>query len=141
MLPLRFWTKVDKKGPDACWPWTGAKDTMGYGLLRVSRKSLRAHRLLLEETLGRPLGLDMCALHRCDTRACVNPAHLWEGTQAENNQDRHRKGRTVLPVERARGVGVGTSKLTPDQIGVIRVATGSARAIAAQFGVTHTTVL
>lgn len=98
----RFWSKVDRSaGPDGCWPYRGAL-VRGYGRFVLSWdrpgngarvKIVRAHRYAFRLARGRdPLpGLDLC--HRCDNRACCNPAHLWEGTRRDNMQDASRKGR------------------------------------------------
>src|ERR1035437_6125251 len=77
-----FWSKVDRLGgPDACWPWMGARDQDGYGLFRppkaTRRPTQRAHRFALELKLGRPLAPGMQARHAvCDNPPCCNPAHL-----------------------------------------------------------------
>ena len=92
-LEDRFWAKVDKRGSDECWEWTGAKQNQ-YGQFRKpgSRKKLYAHRVSFEIHKGQiPDG--MCILHRCDTPLCVNPNHLFLGTQAENLQDMSNKDR------------------------------------------------
>lgn len=93
----RFWSKVNKT--DACWLWTGATRGGGYGFIaqrRVDGRQLRtmAHRMAWELTHGAvPDGLIAC--HRCDTPACVNPSHLFLGTQKDNIADALRKGRLV----------------------------------------------
>jgi len=90
----RLWARVEK-GPE-CWLWTAPTDTKGYGQLRVGGRLVMAHRLSWELANGAiPEGL--CVLHRCDVAACVNPGHLFLGTKGDNNTDRHRKGRTVVP--------------------------------------------
>ena len=95
-LSQRFWEKVDRSGE--CWLWTGARDTAGYGLIGVgSGKISTAHRVSWRLATG-SLPIDgVCVLHRCDVRHCVNPAHLFLGTHADNMADMAAKGRGVTP--------------------------------------------
>lgn len=85
-----FEAKINKT--ESCWLWIGAKDTKGYGALTSNYKTLRAHRYSYLLHRGPiPEGLHVC--HSCDTPACVNPDHLWLGTNKENHKDKIEKGR------------------------------------------------
>lgn len=89
-LAERFWKKVQKT--NSCWTWIGCKNRTGYGIIRLEPRNLRAHRVSWELVNG-PIPDGMHVLHRCDNPTCVNPAHLYLGTQKDNIQDAASKGR------------------------------------------------
>jgi hypothetical protein len=94
----RYWAKVYKRDPSGCWLWIGAKHVEGYGLMvrrinGVARQIRATHIALALDGRSVPAGL--CALHTCDRTACVNPAHLYVGTPADNARDRDSRGRTA----------------------------------------------
>lgn len=130
-----FW-RLTMKSPDGCWLWRGAAlPPMGHGTIRRGKKNYTVHRLSWEIHRGPiPDGLQVC--HHCDVPKCVNPDHLFIGTQADNNRDRHAKGRTVMP--RLRGSQHPGAKLTEDDVRAIRAAHHkiSAPQLAKQYGVT-----
>jgi hypothetical protein len=91
----RFWAKVDIRGPNECWPWTGSKDRYGYGQYGSKKcKSGRwiASRFAWTVTNG-PIPDGVEVLHSCDDPPCCNPACLFLGTQADNMLDMHAKRR------------------------------------------------
>ena len=108
LLERWFLSRVNKT--NACWLWNGASVEHGYGRLRLFGKLVYAHRLSWELYRG-PIPTNMCVLHRCDTRLCVNPEHLFLGTRIDNNHDRTTKGRN------------GGCKLTKEQVLEIRKST------------------
>lgn len=87
----RFWAKVRKT--DTCWLWTGAT-SVGYGMFKHTGvgATMSTHRLAYESLVG-PIPAGQSVLHRCDTPACVNPSHLFLGSQADNMRDCAEKGR------------------------------------------------
>ncbi len=88
----RFIRLVDKT--DGCWLWKGATfKNGGYGRIIIKGKHYRAHRLSYELFKVPPGDMKVC--HTCDVTRCVNPDHLWLGTDTENIADRDAKGRTA----------------------------------------------
>lgn len=111
----RFWGKVDKRGPDDCWEWGACGNSNGYGLLKVDGRMALVHRFSWTLAYG-PIPEGLCVLHKCDNRACCNPAHLFLGTHRDNMRDRDRKGRNnALAGERH-----GMARLTKEQVLEIR---------------------
>lgn len=92
-----FWRKVDVRGDDECWEWTGCKNKQGYGNFYINRKLLRPHRFSWIIHFGDiPQGEGyhgICVCHKCDNPGCVNPRHLWLGTNMDNQVDSIKKGR------------------------------------------------
>lgn len=140
MSSALFWSKVDKRGPDECWEWTGRVCPKGYGYFdrRRGRKCKwkeRAHRHAWSLVNGEiPKGLHV--LHRCDNPKCVNPRHLFLGTHRENMQDKVRKGRQARNTH-VRGEMQGNAVLTDGEVLLIRELAGSLtqRRIGERFGI------
>lgn len=125
-----------------CLIWTGNKSKFGYGHIRWSGRSAYTHRLSYENNVG-PIPAGMKVLHRCDKPACIDPAHLFLGTDLDNVADRQRKGRQAkgeTVAKHVRGENSPTASLTNAQVRAIRVAPGPQRAIAARFSVCQMTV-
>lgn len=144
----RFWSRVDKAHGRGCWLWLGHL-TFGYGYIGAggrNGKTNRAHRVSWELHHG-PIPEGLLVLHRCDNRRCVNPDHLFLGTQADNVADMIAKGRDAAPGLRARhGQSPGRAKLNPIQVREIRRTycrgsdTHGSYALAALYGVAQGTI-
>lgn len=94
-LPDRFWRRVDKSA-GGCWLWTGGAHEFGHGRYWLNGANRPAHRVIWEARNGHvPDGLFV--LHKCDVPSCVNPDHLFVGTQDDNMRDKTEKGRQYRP--------------------------------------------
>jgi hypothetical protein len=94
----RFWSKVDKRGPDECWPWTTGQLQDGYGAFAYTDAAgrcirLGAHRWLAGHLRASHLGPGEEACHHCDNPPCCNPDHIYIGDHAQNMADREARGR------------------------------------------------
>ena len=107
----RFWMKVTVTSPIECWLWTGCLDSYGYGLFGINKKLYKSNRVSYQLHFG-ALSTKMYVLHKCDTPACVNPNHLFLGTQKDNVKDMMIKNRG----NRAKGEAVNTCKLNKYQV-------------------------
>ncbi len=137
-LAQRFWSKVDKRGPDECWPWTAAIDNKGYGRFGIRAGMMRgAHQVAYWLTYGQT-DKGVCVCHRCDNPPCCNPAHLFKATHAENMLDRDKKGRHRNGG--LRGETHGSAKLTEVQVLAIRVDPRRQVDIAQEYGITQVAV-
>src|SRR6267142_469485 len=107
----RFWSKIDKSGD--CWLWTAGSGSTGYGYFYIGRVQYAAHRFAWVSKHG-PIPAGMQVLHSCDVRRCVR--HLFLGTQSDNIQDMHNKGRGFDN----RGSRHPLAKLTEEDVEEIR---------------------
>jgi hypothetical protein len=96
-LADRFMDYVSPEPNSGCWLWDGSCDRKGYGQLRISKQVLKPATHVSLQLDGRPVPHGMGACHHCDNPACVNPAHLFIGTQKDNTADMIRKGRGSKP--------------------------------------------
>jgi len=140
----RFRARFVVGEPDACWPWLGSTLKPGYGKMTIfDKQTALAHRLAyLFEYRRFPMltedGKRACACHHCDNMLCVNPTHLFVGSQIDNIRDRHTKGRSkggVNPGELS-----GHNKLTDSQVVEILSSAGSNAVVARRYGVSAGTI-
>lgn len=82
----RFWSKVDRGTDDECWDWKGSTNRYGYGRMRIRGRLYYVHRIVWELFYG-PIPEGKLVLHKCDNSLCVNPNHLYIGTQSDNMSD------------------------------------------------------
>lgn len=126
----RFVFPVTESG---CWIWMGALNPVsGYGCLTAENKVQTAHRRSWKIHRGPiPAGQNVC--HHCDIRCCVNPDHLYLGTQRENLRDMVKRGRGRKVLGEARP----TAKLTDETVRAIRASSKSNRALAVEYSVSY----
>lgn len=143
---VRFWSYVDRSpgyGPNGdCWLWTGTingptrSTTGGHGQISWGCKRVGAHRAAYMLAVG-PIPRGLCVCHRCDVRACCNPAHLFVGTMADNTRDMFDKGRA----NKAKGERHGRAKLTDEAVAAMRESRAAGRSFASlarEYGVSYT---
>lgn len=130
----RFWASTHPRYQ--CWEWKGAKNEKGYGIFNTGSGNVRAHRYSYEMHHG-PISKGKLVCHSCDNPGCVNPDHLFCGTEAHNTADAVSKGRM------AKGEASGTAKLSEANVVEMRrlKSIGVSRDhLAKQFGVHPQTV-
>ncbi len=135
---ILFWKNIEKT--DGCWLWRGHRNKLGYGRMQVGdwRNNAwiaYAHRVSYAVNIEQPFSL--LVLHKCDNPSCVNPAHLFIGTQEANMHDMDSKNRRV----HAHGEKGGAAKMTNEKVLEMRAlhANGKTRAeIGRLFGLGFT---
>ena len=134
----RFWSRTRLDAATGCAIWTGPPRSNGYGQVSYLGRNFKAHRFAWMLSGGTPAdGVVIC--HRCDTPLCVNPQHLFAGSQRDNLDDMRAKGRAVF----VHGEKVGSARLTESLVHGIRkrIASGeSDSAIARSVGVCSRTI-
>lgn len=131
----RFWCKVELSGIDECWNWKAGCNSNGYGKFYIKNITYRAHRISWTLHYG-SIPTTMNVLHACDNKKCVNPKHLFLGTQKENIQDAIKKGRFKA--------GQYQNKLKPCDVATIRkeykFGVIGYKLLAKKYNVTRTTI-
>lgn len=106
--PEVLWSKVNKRGPNECWPWKGWRHNKGYGRVEINDQTYYAHRVIFD--LARP-GIiklrddgsrEQCVRHSCDNPVCCNPGHLIIGTHQDNMNDKVSRNRVSRAKPRAK---------------------------------------
>lgn len=146
-MPLEFVKKsLDRGGyvvdENGCHIWAGVVSTNGYGV--VSIKSLRFHAHRAAKVFeGGPIPDGLYVCHKCDVRNCINPDHLFLGTQSENMKDASRKGRITAfrhPGSMVRGEEHKMARLTDAAAEDIRTSSLEPRFLMAKYSVAYSTV-
>lgn len=119
-----------KEPNSGCWLWTASLGDHGYGQIAKDGRPQTTHRISYEMHFG-PIPDDKWVLHKCDTRSCVNPDHLWLGTAKDNTIDMYSKDRHSRPI----GEKAPTAKLTTEDVKTIRTLTGTSEEIGRLYGV------
>jgi hypothetical protein len=120
--------------PSGCWLWKRSLNSKGYGSFWSGKKKLSAHRASwLLHTGDIPDGQQV--LHQCDNPRCVNPAHLFLGTNADNVADREAKGRGFNPSNVRHLAPTKLSATDVVEIRRLRQGGQSLSSLAQQFGV------
>jgi HNH endonuclease len=135
-LEERFLTKINKTEA-GCWEWTAFKNKLGYGQISMGRRGegrSLAHRVsysIYKESI--PAGMLIC--HACDNPGCVNPDHLFMGSQSDNMRDCSNKGRVNKSIKLL-GEKHARSKLSEDDVRLIRSTKGRTTELSKQLGIT-----
>ena len=135
----RFWKYAEPVTESGCWIWMGGLHSGGYGSFKLGpdetgyRAQVMAHRYSYLQFVG-PIPEGHCVCHKCDVMTCVNPAHLFVGTQAENIKDAQRKDRNP------KGERHGMAKLSDADVEKIRVDTRKLTEVAGDYGVCISTI-
>ena len=126
--------KVAKIPETGCWIWLGSITKHGYGKMTLGAKThINAHRASYELKHG-PIPEGMLALHHCDIKCCVNPDHIFLGTQQANMNDKVCKNR------QANGIKHGMSKLTEEQAKEAKFGNVKPVELAKKFNCSATTI-
>lgn len=135
MRKLDFWTQYIPEPNTGCWLWSAGYGAAGYGGARLNGRCEGAHRVAYILAVGPiPSGMSVC--HRCDTRGCINPDHLFLGTVRDNLTDMRAKGRQARGEKLSRAVSAGlggTAVLSDTDIKAIRASSESSAELGRRY--------
>jgi HNH endonuclease len=149
-LPKRLWPKIAMAGEHECWLWTASKlypPAYPYGIFCTPDGRKQAHRVMFETYVGDiPSGMIVC--HTCDNPSCVNPGHLFLGTNKDNSEDMVAKGRAAMQPnsprwrETSKDIPIHRQqiRLTPEQEVQIMADDRPAEMLAKLYGVHRATI-
>jgi HNH endonuclease len=132
-LEVRFRQRVTQEPNTGCWLWTGNTFPNGYGQISCGGRKLLTHRVSFELDRG-SVPADKVVCHRCDVPLCVNPDHLFLGTQSDNVSDCYKKGRRPV------GSLKSNALLTEEAVADIRTYRLTHKAFAALYGASEGSV-
>lgn len=134
-----LWRRIEERfipEPNSgCWIWLAGLNDNGYAILhlrKIQESNVRIHRFVYEKCRGKKLPKKIFACHSCDVPCCINPFHIFAGTQLDNLRDCKKKGRNN------RGTKNGGNKLSEDQVRAIRADPSDPKKIALQYDVDPT---
>ncbi|SNY95513.1 HNH endonuclease [Halomonas sp. hl-4] len=137
---MRFLNRIEVDQATGCWEWQAGRNKDGYGRMKVGSRDELAHRVSYTIYKG-PIPHGKIACHSCDNTGCVNPEHLWLGSNEDNTQDMMKKGRH----RSAGSLGSRNPRSVLSEADAIEVLELidqglTNKAIAAKFSVTHSTI-
>ncbi len=122
-----------RREENGCLVWTGYRVKKGYGRISIAGRSVPTNRAAYQAWIGE-IPADQLVCHKCDNPPCIEPSHLFLGTNAENLADRNAKGR------QSKGESRNGAKLTETAVRAIRASDAPTVELAALYGVAETTL-
>lgn len=101
-IPCRLLIGIEKN-ENGCWEWKKSLNARGYGQMRVNGQTRELHKISYRAFKG-PVDNGLYVLHKCDNRKCINPDHLYLGTQKDNMRDRFEKERKLKEKQNAQKI-------------------------------------
>lgn len=129
-----------KRNANNCLEWQGSKNIQNYPKIWLNSKYVSVHRIVAQLTISN-IDNKPCVMHICDNPICINPDHLMWGTWAENNKDRHEKGRSVMPNNKGSKHGMAKiNEETAQEIRSFDTSKYTQKQIASKYGISPSLV-